>query len=102
MMMLFFFLLQTLLSTIYSQSCDTSGICIDTSSQKCNGILKTGFCPGGSNILCCEAAQSCDNGKGSCLDANLQSCDGLFKSVSLYLCASPFPVIVQTIQREQC
>lgn len=39
-------------------SCDSGkGICIDTNVDQCyngTGFLKTGYCPGGGNILCCE------------------------------------------------
>jgi hypothetical protein len=36
-------------------SCDSDqGTCIDVNSQVCDGILKTGYCPGPSNIVCCE------------------------------------------------
>ena len=42
---------------------DGEGVCIDTSSTSCTGILKTGYCPGPSNILCCvpefELPQRC-------------------------------------------
>ena len=41
------------------QSCDSNkGTCIDTNSQTCDGLLKSGYCPGGSNILCCETGAS--------------------------------------------
>lgn len=39
-------------------SCDNGkGICIDINTDKCyngTGYLKTGYCPGGTNIICCE------------------------------------------------
>jgi hypothetical protein len=52
---IFFF--QLIYSTISTgESCDNNkGICIDTTKQTCdNGILKSGYCPGSYNILCCE------------------------------------------------
>jgi len=40
------------------ESCDNGqGICIDINTQQCmngSGSLKTGYCPGPNNILCCE------------------------------------------------
>ena len=29
------------------------GLCIDISVMSCDGLLKSGYCPGPSNILCC-------------------------------------------------
>lgn len=31
-----------------------TGECIDTDSMQCDGNLRTGFCPGGANIVCCS------------------------------------------------
>lgn len=37
--------------------CETAegqpGECVDTDTMQCGGTLHTGFCPGGSNIVCC-------------------------------------------------
>ena len=32
--------------------------CIDFNIQSCDGILRAGYCPGASNILCCEPAST--------------------------------------------
>jgi len=39
-----------------NETCDNGkGVCIDTSTTVCDGLLKSGYCPGGSTVLCCEA-----------------------------------------------
>lgn len=62
-------------------SCDGDrGTCIDTSASVCSGILKTGYCAGDADVLCCEPAVECDSGNGLCIDTNLQTCDGVLRS----------------------
>jgi hypothetical protein len=62
------------------ESCDNGkGTCIDVNTQDCyggTGYLKTGYCAGPSNIICCEKEESCDGGKGTCIDVNTQECYG--------------------------
>jgi len=51
---LLFFLL-CILEIVVSTSCDSNrGTCIDTRTAACTGLLKSGYCVGDSNILCCE------------------------------------------------
>lgn len=40
------------------ESCGTNGTCIDTTIMECDGVLKTGLCPGNNDIICCEPSSS--------------------------------------------
>jgi GH24 family phage-related lysozyme (muramidase) len=49
------------------------GVCIDTSSQSCSyGTIKTGLCPGPSNIKCCvgQACTHTSSGDGTCMQTS--------------------------------
>ena len=62
---------------VASQSCAAgAGTCIDTNTQQCLGSLVSGFCPGGDNILCCEAWCDVNGVLGTCIDVAAQSCPG--------------------------
>jgi hypothetical protein len=66
---------------VHATSCDSDrGTCIDTSASVCSGILKTGYCPGNADVMCCEPAVECDGGNGLCIDTILQTCDGVLRS----------------------
>ena len=42
------------LSRISATNCyNDDGYCIDVTKASCEGLLKTGYCQGPSNILCC-------------------------------------------------
>ena len=80
--------------TSFAGASSCNGVCIDTATENCGGILVSGLCPGASNIVCCEEAAQCDSNKGLCLDSNLQTCDGVWKSgycpgASNILCCEP-------------
>lgn len=62
---LFLFLFVGSLNVLVSavgESCDNGkGICIDVNAQECyggTGYLKPGYCPGPSNIICCEESMN--------------------------------------------
>jgi hypothetical protein len=65
-------------SSSSTTACDSNkGYCIDTNEEACPGILKTGFCPGASNVVCCEPHTSCDSNKGYCIDTSTETCTGI-------------------------
>ena len=86
MLYTFYFLILCQFSSVAGtgESCDSGkGVCIDVNTDSCSGSLKTGYCSGPENIVCCESyvGQPCDNNKGTCVDVSTDYyCEGLVKS----------------------
>jgi hypothetical protein len=81
LMILIVVLLLGVVTPASGQTCDNGkGYCIDANSESCTGgSLKPGYCPGASNIICCEHP-SCDSGRGQCINADKRGCtDGVLK-----------------------
>ncbi|KAJ9449154.1 Endochitinase [Diplonema papillatum] len=78
--------------TVAAQSCyyqGSRGSCINVNSQGCRGTVRTGLCPGPSNIRCCDpVGATCSSGssRGSCINVNRAGCSGTLRSG---LCPGP-------------
>ncbi len=60
-----------------AQSCDSGkGVCVNTTQETCDGILKTGYCPGPNEIMCCEPVaelpERCKSGGPALLESSYE------------------------------